>query len=125
MPGRGRDAVDDFLFNSHEGFCEHFASAEAVLLRAVRVPARLVTGFVGGQERGSRRVFRGTDAHAWVQVNVGGARWVFTDPTAGATIAPPHHSWSKRVAHALGAHSASCAGVRRRAALLGLLTTGA
>ena len=103
-PAAGRDAVDDFLFNSHEGFCEHFASAEAVLLRSVGVPARLVTGFVDGQQRGTRRVFRGTDAHAWVQVNVGGEHWAFTDPTAGATIAPPHHSRARRVRHAVGEH---------------------
>jgi transglutaminase-like putative cysteine protease len=103
-PGLGRDAVDDFLFVSHEGFCEHFASAEAVLLRSIGVPARLVTGFTNGEDEGTRRVFRGTDAHAWVEVNVGGQHWVFTDPTAGATIAPPHRSRLQSAGSVVAAH---------------------
>ena len=85
VPDEGEDAVDDFLFESHEGFCEHFASAEAVLLRSLGVPARVVTGFAGGTRQGDVRVMTGKDAHAWVQVSVGGSRWVWTDPTAGAT----------------------------------------
>ena len=68
VPADGEDAVDDFLFVSHEGFCEHFASAEAVLLRAVGVPARLVTGFSGGTPHGAERILLGSNAHAWVQV---------------------------------------------------------
>jgi hypothetical protein len=101
----GADAVDDFLFGSHEGFCEHFASAEAVLLRAVGVPARLVTGFSGGKPQGAERVLLGSDAHAWVQVGVGGDQWVWTDPTAGATLAADRdHAaslWAFLRAHAL------------------------
>jgi protein-glutamine gamma-glutamyltransferase len=87
VPDDDEDAVDDFLFESREGFCEHFAAAEAVLLRAVGVPTRLVTGFAGGTAQGDVRVMRGTDAHAWVQVSAGGDRWFWTDPTAGATLA--------------------------------------
>jgi hypothetical protein len=90
VPDDGEDAVDDFLFESQEGFCEHFASAEAVLLRIVGVPTRIVTGFAGGQPRGGERVLRGSDAHAWVQVDVGGGHWVWTDPTAGAVPAEDH-----------------------------------
>jgi len=106
VPDEGEDAVDDFLFESHEGFCEHFASAEAVLLRSVGVPARVVTGFAGGTRRGDVRVMTGADAHAWVQVNVGGSRWVWTDPTAGATLAedergPLERVWAFVRAHAL------------------------
>jgi transglutaminase-like putative cysteine protease len=104
VPARNKDAVDDFLFVSHEGFCEHFASAEAVLLRAVDVPARLVTGFAYGESDGARRVFRGADAHAWVQVNVGGDRWIFSDPTAGTRIAADRQSWTHRAMAALRAH---------------------
>jgi transglutaminase-like putative cysteine protease len=104
VPARNKDAVDDFLFVSHEGFCEHFASAEAVLLRAVDVPARLVTGFAYGENDGARRVFRGADAHAWVEVNVGGDRWIFSDPTAGTRIAADHQSWTHRAMAALRAH---------------------
>jgi hypothetical protein len=105
VPADGADAVDDFLFVSHEGFCEHFASAEAVLLRAVGVPARLVTGFSGGTPEGSERVLLGSDAHAWVQVGMGGDQWVWTDPTAGATLAADRHraasAWAFLRAHAL------------------------
>ena len=84
VPDADEDAVDDFLFESHEGFCEHFASAEAVLLRAVGVPTRMVTGFAGGSLEGTGRVLRGSDAHAWVQVHLGDGRWMWSDPTAGA-----------------------------------------
>ena len=105
VPADGADAVDDFLFVSHEGFCEHFASAEAVLLRAVGVPARLVTGFSGGTPQGAERILRGSDAHAWVQVAVGGDQWAWTDPTAGATLAADRNStataWAFLRAHAL------------------------
>ncbi|HEY4314978.1 MAG TPA: transglutaminase domain-containing protein, partial [Actinomycetes bacterium] len=105
VPDDGEDAVDDFLFESHEGFCEHFASAEAVLLRAMGVPARIVTGFAGGTYEGDRRVLLGSDAHAWVQVGVGGDRWVWTDPTAGATLAADRNGaaspWAFSRAHAL------------------------
>ncbi len=105
VPADGADAVDDFLFVSHEGFCEHFASAEAVLLRAVGIPARLVTGFSGGTPHGAERVLLGSDAHAWVQVAVGGDQWVWTDPTAGATLAADRHNaasaWAFLRAHAL------------------------
>ena len=105
VPAEGADTVDDFLFVSHEGFCEHFASAEAVLLRAVGVPARLVTGFSGGTPEGAERILLGSDAHAWVQVGVGGDQWVWTDPTAGATLAADKNgaasAWAFLRAHAL------------------------
>jgi protein-glutamine gamma-glutamyltransferase len=123
VPAAGRDAVDDFLFSSHEGFCEHFASAEAVLLRSVGVPARLVTGFTSGDDHGLRRVFRGTDAHAWVQVNIGGESWVFSDPTAGATIAPIHRSWLRRMASAVGAHRRLALGSAAALIVLALFAT--
>ena len=105
VPDEGEDAVDDFLFESHEGFCEHFASAEAVLLRSVGVPARVVTGFAGGTPRADVRVMTGADAHAWVQVHVGDSQWVWTDPTAGATPAEdeprvPARLWALVRAHA-------------------------
>lgn len=91
VPGRGEDAVDAFVFGDRIGFCEHFATAEVVLLRAAGFPARLVTGFAGGDPLGGaaadRRVLRSSDAHAWVEVWVPGAGWVSSDPTAGATLA--------------------------------------
>jgi transglutaminase-like putative cysteine protease len=87
VPGPGEDAVDDFLFVSREGFCEQFASAEAVLLRAMGVPARLVTGFAGGTPEVGGRVLLASDAHAWVQVHDGGGVWIWSDPTAGTSLA--------------------------------------
>ncbi|MDX6254346.1 MAG: protein-glutamine gamma-glutamyltransferase [Frankiales bacterium] len=92
VPAEGTDAVDAFLFTDHVGFCEQFASAEAVMLRAVGVPARVATGFGGQGAPGgdpSRRVYRNEDAHAWVQVGYGGGHWVSSDPTAGSQLVPP------------------------------------
>jgi transglutaminase-like putative cysteine protease len=87
VPGRGDDAVDVFLFRDRTGFCEQFAAAETVLLRAAGIPARLVTGFSGGARVDERRVIRDSDAHAWVEVWFPGVGWVPSDPTAGATLA--------------------------------------
>ncbi|WP_432510982.1 transglutaminase-like domain-containing protein [Kineococcus sp. SYSU DK001] len=86
VPGPGVDAVDAFLFTDRVGFCEQFASAQVVLLRAAGYPARLVTGFSGGAVEGRRRVLRSADAHAWVEVWVPGTGWVSSDPTAGAPL---------------------------------------
>jgi transglutaminase-like putative cysteine protease len=92
LPARGQDAVDAFLFDSHVGFCEHFASAEVVLLRAAGYPARVVTGFAGGDPASSGgaspggRVVRASNAHAWVEVWVPGTGWVELDPTAGVPL---------------------------------------
>ena len=87
VPPRGRDAVDHFLFDAKTGFCEQFASAEAVLLRAGGIPARLVTGFSGGTDEGDTRLVRSSNAHAWVEVWYPGVGWVASDPTAGAVLA--------------------------------------
>ncbi len=89
LPARGEDAVDDFLFVSHTGFCEQFASAAVIMLRSAGIPARLVTGYVGGDttQVAGERVFRGKDAHAWIQVYYPGVGWVDSDPTAGSTPA--------------------------------------
>lgn len=111
LPGEGEDAVDDFLFDSREGFCEHFASAAAVLLRAVGVPTRVVTGFVNGKDEGSRRIFRGIDAHAWIQVHVGDGRWIFSDPTAGVALAPDDRGVLERALSLVGEHWRSVAGL--------------
>lgn len=82
----GQDPVDYFLFDSREGFCQHFAAAEATLLRAVGVPARLAVGFAvtpSSEDRDGWSIARGTDAHAWVEVWIPGSGWVSSDPTAG------------------------------------------
>jgi hypothetical protein len=83
-----QDSVDDFLFNSRRGFCGHFASAFATLMRAGGVPARVVTGYQGGEWNpiGGYLLIRDSDAHAWVEVWEDGRGWVRVDPTA--VVAP-------------------------------------
>ncbi|HUA78788.1 MAG TPA: DUF3488 and transglutaminase-like domain-containing protein [Dyella sp.] len=80
----GHDAVDDFLFNTHEGFCEHYASAFTILMRAAGIPARVVTGYQGGYWNtiGQYLLVRNSDAHAWSEVWLEGHGWVRVDPTA-------------------------------------------
>ena len=80
----GRDAVDDFLFSTHEGFCEHYSSAFTVLMRAAGIPARVVTGYQGGywNELGKYLLVRQSDAHAWGEVWLPGEGWRRVDPTA-------------------------------------------
>jgi protein-glutamine gamma-glutamyltransferase len=90
IPAPGQDAVDGFLFVSHRGFCEQFASAAVVMLRSTGIPARLVTGYSKGDLTSApgERVMRGTDAHAWIQVWYPGVGWVNSDPTASAVLPP-------------------------------------
>src|SRR5687768_3200929 len=78
--------VDAFLFDSRRGFCEHYASAFAVLLRAGGIPARIVTGYQGGElnPRGNYLIVRQSDAHAWVEAIVGGS-WQRFDPTGAVS----------------------------------------
>lgn len=85
LPG---DAVDDFLLDTREGFCEHFAAAFVVLMRAAGIPARVVTGYQGGEYNNVGRylVVRQRDAHAWAEVYFEGDGWVRVDPTA--VVAP-------------------------------------
>ncbi|HTV86567.1 MAG TPA: DUF3488 and transglutaminase-like domain-containing protein [Dyella sp.] len=80
----GRDAVDDFLFNTREGFCEHYASSFTVVMRAAGIPARVVTGYQGGfwNSLGQYLLVRDSDAHAWSEVWLAGRGWVRIDPTA-------------------------------------------
>jgi hypothetical protein len=82
-----RDPVDMFLFDTRRGFCEHYASAFVLLLRAGGIPARVVTGYQGGSvnPRGGYLIVRQSDAHAWAEAIVDG-RWRRYDPTAA--VAP-------------------------------------
>lgn len=84
----GSDQIDDFLFRTRTGFCGHYASAFTVLMRAGRVPARVVTGYLGGEWNpiGGYLVVRQSDAHAWVEVWLQGSGWTRVDPTA--VVAP-------------------------------------
>lgn len=86
VPGRGEDAVDRFLFVDRVGFCEQFAAAEVLLLRAAGIPARFVTGLAYGVPASEgRRTFRQKDLHAWAEVFHPGLGWVASDPTPPAT----------------------------------------
>jgi transglutaminase-like putative cysteine protease len=80
----GRNAMDDFLFDTREGFCEHYASSFTVLMRAAGIPARVVTGYQGGywNPLGNYLLVRQSDAHAWSEVWLDGRGWVRVDPTA-------------------------------------------
>ena len=83
-PPLGRQAMDDFLFETRAGYCEYFASAFAVLMRAAGVPTRVVLGYQGGywNSTGGYMVVRQSDAHAWNEVWLDGRGWVRVDPTA-------------------------------------------
>ncbi|MBL0221839.1 MAG: DUF3488 domain-containing transglutaminase family protein [Xanthomonadales bacterium] len=83
-PMLGHDSVDDFLFNTRAGYCEHYSSAFVVLMRAAGIPARVVTGYQGGwwNALGNYLLVRQSDAHAWAEVWLQGRGWVRMDPTA-------------------------------------------
>ncbi len=83
-PGLGLNSVDEFLFRTKAGFCEHYAAAFATLMRAGGVPARLVAGYHGGEVNplGGYLIVRQSDAHAWVEIWREGAGWTRVDPTA-------------------------------------------
>jgi len=83
-PPLGQHSVDEFLFDTQSGFCEHYASSFVVLMRALGVPARVVTGYQGGEINpvdGGVSV-RQSDAHAWAEVWLAQRGWVRVDPTA-------------------------------------------
>ena len=88
-PPRTADGVDYFLFESTEGYSAYFASAMAVLLRAVGVPARLAAGYAPGQHNLESDIItvRDSDSHGWVQVFFPGYGWIDFEPTTA--YAPP------------------------------------
>lgn len=79
----GRDRIDDFLFATREGYCEHYSSAFTFLMRAAGIPARVVTGYQGGywNALGHYLLIRRADAHAWTELWIEGRGWVRFDPT--------------------------------------------
>ena len=87
-PLLGRHSVDEFLFDTRLGYCEHYASAFVVLMRALDVPARVVTGYQGGEMNpvDGFMTVRQSDAHAWAEVWVAGRGWIRVDPTSA--VAP-------------------------------------
>jgi protein-glutamine gamma-glutamyltransferase len=84
----GANTADEFWFDRKEGFCEHIASAFVVLMRAMDIPARIVTGYQGGERNSvdGYWIVRQSDAHAWTEVWLAGQGWVRVDPTAA--VAP-------------------------------------
>ena len=91
------DPLAHFLFERREGHCEYYASAMAVMLRAVWVPARVATGFLGGTRNpiSGWHVVRASDAHAWVEAWIPGRGWIAFDPTPPAPEASPLLAWSR------------------------------
>ena len=83
-----KNGLDEFLFNRRQGFCEHYASSFATLMRFAGIPARVVTGYLGGEynELGKFLVVRQADAHAWCEVWLPGTGWERIDPTS--VVAP-------------------------------------
>jgi transglutaminase-like putative cysteine protease len=92
-PLLGEHSVDEFLYGSKSGFCEHYASAFAVLMRGAGIPARIVTGYLGGEINpiGNYLIVRQADAHAWTEVWLPGEGWIRVDPTAAVAPARIEH----------------------------------
>ncbi len=87
-PPLGANSIDEFLFDTRRGFCGHYASAFAALVRAAGIPARVVTGYHGGTYNrfADYWIVGQSDAHAWDEVWIEGRGWVRFDPTAA--VAP-------------------------------------
>jgi transglutaminase-like putative cysteine protease len=107
----GQHTADEFWFDRKEGFCEHIASAFAVLLRAMGLPTRVVTGYQGGELNAldGYWVVRQSDAHAWTEVFLDGRGWVRVDPTSA--VAPGRTGSFQRLAAPRGALAAAMGAV--------------
>jgi len=114
-PPLGEESIDDFLFRTRQGYCEHYASAFTYLMRAAGIPARMVAGYLGGELNpyGEYLIVRQSDAHVWVEVWLSGQGWVRTDPTVAvaplrvaqgpaASLAPDERSILRPSLDALG-----------------------
>jgi transglutaminase-like putative cysteine protease len=101
-PLLGRNSVDEFLFDTRQGFCEHYASAFVTLMRALDIPARVVTGYQGGEFNpvDGYLTVRQSDAHAWAEVWLDGRGWVRVDPTGA--VAPERVQRGTRAARHSG-----------------------
>ena len=86
-PKLGASPIDAFLFTTRRGFCEHYASSFVFLMRAAGVPARVVTGYQGGEINtvGNYLTVRQSDAHAWAEIWLKDRGWVRVDPTAAVS----------------------------------------
>ena len=94
----GQHTADEFWFDRKEGFCEHIASSFVILMRALDIPARIVTGYQGGELNSVDGfwVVRQSDAHAWTEVWQAGLGWVRVDPTSA--VAPGRTGAFQRLA---------------------------
>src|SRR2546428_7974808 len=97
---RGVDPLSYFLFESRAGHCEFFASAQAVMLRTLGIPARIVNGFQRGEFNswGNSFIVRESDAHSWVEAYFPGISWVEFDPTPPDPN-PPSTGWMATAGH--------------------------
>lgn len=86
-PTLGKNPIDEFLFDTKKGFCEHYAGSFALLMRAAEIPSRVVTGYQGGEfnEDGQYLIVRQSDAHAWTEVWLEDKGWIRIDPTAAVS----------------------------------------
>jgi transglutaminase-like putative cysteine protease len=86
-PLLGKNTMDEFLFATRRGFCEHFASAFVYLMRAAGIPARVIVGYQGGAMHpfDDYMIVRQSDAHAWAEVWLDDEGWVRVDPTAAVS----------------------------------------
>lgn len=94
----GQNTADEFWFDKKEGFCEHIASSFVILMRALDIPARIVTGYQGGEQNSVDGFWtiRQSDAHAWAEVWFEGRGWVRVDPTSA--VSPGRTGASQRLA---------------------------
>ncbi len=86
--GKGGSPLEDFLFYSKQGYCQHYATAMVIMLRASGIGARMVTGFLQGEwnSLGNYFIVRQEDAHSWVEAYIEGKGWVTFDPTPEAGL---------------------------------------
>lgn len=92
-PALGENSMDEFLFETRRGFCEHYAYAFVVIMRAAGIPARVIAGYQGGEVNPLNRtvIVHQFDAHAWAEVWLEGEGWVRVDPTAA--VSPDRIEW--------------------------------
>ncbi len=133
VPPAGTDSVDHFLFESQRGFCEQIATATAMLLRSVGIPARIATGYVPSERDDVAGVWisRARDAHAWVEVRFPSFGWVAFDPTADVPLAGEAErstvggELARAIVQAIGDHLALVLGTALAAAAVVVLARAA
>jgi protein-glutamine gamma-glutamyltransferase len=106
----GQHSADEFWFDRKAGFCEHIASSFVILMRALDVPARVVTGYQGGERNtvDGFWIVRQSDAHAWAEVWMAPQGWVRVDPTA--MVAPGRTGSFQRLAAPQGLIASALSG---------------